>query len=78
MMESSTKSALEPDLRRGIGIFASRPVSLVAALIAGVVIAVVNFMLLFFPATAGYYFAVIQSRREAYFAASAVTGLLKD
>jgi hypothetical protein len=56
----------EPKLRRGLEIFASRPISLVVALIAAVVVFMVSFMLLLFPAIAAYFYAVRHSRREEY------------
>jgi hypothetical protein len=40
---------------------------LVAALILAVILCVVSFTLLLFPAIAGYYYAVWQSKREEYF-----------
>ena len=63
---SSTPLA-EPNFRKGLEIFASRPVSLVAALIAAVVVSVVSFMLLLFPVIAAYFYAVRQSRKEEFF-----------
>ncbi len=57
----------QPNLRRGWEIFATRPLSLVAALILAIVICLMSFMLLTFPAIVGYYYAVRQSRREEYF-----------
>jgi hypothetical protein len=60
-------SSFQPSLSRGWDIFASRPLSLIVALILVIVVSVISFMLLFFPAVAGYYYAVSQSRREEYF-----------
>jgi hypothetical protein len=57
----------EPNLRRGLHIFASRPFSLVAALILVIVISLGTFMVLTFPTIAAYFYAVRQSRREEYF-----------
>jgi hypothetical protein len=57
----------QPNLRKGLEIFATRPLSLVASLILAVVISVVTFLLLTFPVIAGYYYAVRQSMREEYF-----------
>jgi hypothetical protein len=63
----STAPLAEPRFRKGLEIFESRPLSLVAALIVAVVVCVVSFLLLFFPVIAAYFYAVRQSRREEYF-----------
>ena len=55
-----------PSLRLGWAIFASRPISLVAALIVAVVLLVTSFGLLAPPILAGYYHAVRASRRERF------------
>jgi hypothetical protein len=54
----------EPNLGQGLHTFASRPGSLVAALILVIVISPVTFMVLAFPASTAYFYAVRQSRRE--------------
>jgi hypothetical protein len=58
---------VQPSLHKGWHIFASRPISLVVALIFAVVICVISFFLLTFPVIAGYYYAVSQSKREEFF-----------
>lgn len=57
----------QPNLRKGWEIFATRPLSLIAALIMAVIICIISFMLLTFPAIAAYYYAVRHSKREEYF-----------
>ena len=54
-------------LATGLHIFATRPFSLVITLILAVVVSVISFMLLLFPAIAGYYYAVSKSRPETQF-----------
>jgi len=66
-MVAITPHLPEPNLRQGLHIFASRPFSLVAALILVIVIFLGTFMVLVFPAIAAYFYAVRQSRREEYF-----------
>jgi len=63
----ASESLQRPDWRIGLEIFASRSLSLISALILGVVVCVASFMLLTFTAIAGYYYAVRQSKREEYF-----------
>jgi hypothetical protein len=57
----------QPNFRRGLEIFVTRPVSLVVTLIIAVVLCLASFMILTFPLVAGYFFAVRHSRREEYF-----------
>lgn len=66
-MNVAIESIAQPNLRKGWEIFATRPLSLVAALIMALVIFLMSFMLLTFPVIAGYYHAVRQSKREEYF-----------
>lgn len=47
--------------------FATRPVSLVATLLLAVVVSVISFGLLLFPAIAAFYYAVNQSQPEHFF-----------
>ena len=56
-----------PDWRRGLETFATRPLSLVAALILALLICLASLMLLIFPVITGYYYAVRQSKKEEYF-----------
>lgn len=63
----ASESLERPNLRKGLEIFASRPLSLVAALILGVIVCVASFMLLTPPVIAGYYYAVRNSGREEFF-----------
>lgn len=63
----AVNSLPQPSLLRGWDIFSTRPLSLIAALIVAVTVSVISFFLLFFPAVAGYYYAVSQSRREEFF-----------
>jgi hypothetical protein len=65
--DSSSELLPQPNWRRELDAFLSRPVSLVAALIFAVTVCVVSFMLLTFPAIASFYYAVRHSRREDYF-----------
>ena len=66
-MYTADRSLRQPSLHKGWEIFASRPFSLVAALIFAVVLSVISFFILFFPVITGYYYAIRQSEREAFF-----------
>jgi hypothetical protein len=63
----SERLLTRPDWRTGLGIFGSRALSLVAALILAICISLGSFMLLALPAIAGYYYAVRHSKAERYF-----------
>ena len=54
-------------LKAGFLVFATRPVSMVATLVLAVAASVISLGLLFFPAIAGFYLAVRESRREEFF-----------
>ncbi|NIO20774.1 MAG: hypothetical protein GTN76_08565, partial [Candidatus Aenigmarchaeota archaeon] len=65
--DRSGKLLKDPNFRKGLEIFVSRPISLIAALILSIVICLITFMLFTPPVIAGYYYAVKKSRREQYF-----------
>jgi hypothetical protein len=69
MMDKSAEQLqlAPPSLEAGWRIFATRPISLVAALVVATIVSLVSFLLLLFPAVAGYFYAVRESRREEYF-----------
>ena len=63
----TSERLVSPNWRTGFDIFVTRSLSLVVALILVVIVCVSSFMLLTFPAIAGYYHAVRHSKREEYF-----------
>ena len=66
-MNLRAEQPAQPNLSKGLQIFATRSLSLVVAFIMAVVICVISFFLLSFPVIAGYYYAVRYSRRERHF-----------
>ena len=66
-MNLKAERLAQPNLSKGLEIFATRSLSLVLAFIIAVVVCVISFFLLTFPVIAGYYYSIRYSRRERYF-----------